>query len=168
LGYPSAFFVPQYTADYLNVHLDYRDSVEEVHKNFSDPYVVLRGLYYEVRGDVTNSDFAAGQDDNDDSENEDGDSSAKKEGASKDKKDALEGGSLWDMMGDAFDDEDDEEGAGPQIVESEVVVKEGSPPLSKNVLPSSENEETDDTLDEGGDIFPTFDEDDKTTDLLTD
>ena len=33
----------------------YRDVQEQVHKNFDDPYIIIRGAYYEARGDITTS-----------------------------------------------------------------------------------------------------------------
>ena len=44
---------------YLDQRLRYRDSSEELHKNFSDPYVVIRGVYYETHGDLKTGNYDA-------------------------------------------------------------------------------------------------------------
>jgi phospholipid-binding lipoprotein MlaA len=44
-----------YPTSYANLKMIYRDVQEQVHKNFDDPYIIIRGAYYEARGDITTS-----------------------------------------------------------------------------------------------------------------
>lgn len=39
---------------WFNTKLNYKDGEEQAYKNFEDPYVIIRGAYYESRGDLKN------------------------------------------------------------------------------------------------------------------
>lgn len=51
-----------YSLDYIDTSLRYKDTKEETHKNFSDPYAVMRGAYYEHREDLLSGEEAQGED----------------------------------------------------------------------------------------------------------
>ncbi len=43
--------------DYMSVRLQYKDILEPIQKNFSDPYIILRHSYYVVRQDIVEDSF---------------------------------------------------------------------------------------------------------------
>jgi phospholipid-binding lipoprotein MlaA len=68
VGYANSILVPQYCTEYLNGYLDYRDSLTHVHENFSDPYVIVRNLYAQIRGDIDPESFSQEKEDIEDKE----------------------------------------------------------------------------------------------------
>lgn len=66
-GHPALFWKTSaaiyYPLSYVSLKMNYREVQEQVFKNFDDPYIIIRGAYYEARGDIDTSASETAEDD---------------------------------------------------------------------------------------------------------